>query len=199
MKLDPEIIIGFFAAIIIIYAQITYLYAIYKNKIRPSYLSWLGWAILTGVSFVSQVISEGWSLKLIGLLISTIGCFLIALCAKVVFKHYSMKREDLKFLYLGLICIVVYVISKNPWLATVSAIIADLILAIPTFKNAYINPMEEQSIAWPLSLLSWTLTMTLVFMNFSWIHFLWPLYLILFCGVMTYLTYLRPTSDLSKT
>ena len=184
-------------SVLILFAQITYWISLYNRKVKPSYLSWVGWAIFMGISFIGQLLSKGWTIKMIALLISTIGCFIIGLSARFVFKYFSYKKEDMKFLYLGLVCILIYLLFKDVWLTTIIAIIADLLLAFPTIKSAYKKPMDEKSSAWILAFVSWGLTLILVLNNFFWLHMLWPLYLITFNGLMIILTYIRP--QLQKT
>ncbi|HEV9035390.1 MAG TPA: hypothetical protein VGQ51_02170 [Puia sp.] len=55
-----EKIIGVVAAIVIGMAQLTYLIDTIRKKIKPSVLSWLGWALLMGTSVASQVATKGW-------------------------------------------------------------------------------------------------------------------------------------------
>lgn len=177
---------------LVFYAQLTYLVSLYKRKVKPSYLSWLGWGILMGISLMAQLVSDGWTFKLISLSISTLGCFVIGLSARFVFGHYTSKPEDLKFIYAGLACILLYALMRDEWITTIIAITADAILAIPTIKNAFHRPNEEKTTAWIFAFSSWVLTFILVLNQFNWLHMLWPIYLIAFNISMVYLTYIRP-------
>jgi len=177
---------------ILFYSQLSYWLSLYRKEVKPTYLSWLGWGILMGISLVAQVIARGWTTKITGLLVSTIGCFIIGLSARCIFRHYKSEKKDWNYLYFGVLCMAVYFFSKNEWVTSVVAIVADAILAIPTVRNAIKNPGEERSRAWILALSAWLLTLILVFYRFSWLHLLWPLYLIVFNGTMTSLTYIRP-------
>lgn len=183
-------ILTLFTGALIIIAQVNYIYGVCTRKNKPAVLSWIGWALLMGVSLFSQVISKGWSLNLIGLSLSTSGCLLIAILAFFL-QNFEYKKADLKYLYLGIICVLIYLLAKNVWLTTSLAIVADLILAIPTIKNAWLNPEKEKSIAWPLALASWICSMVFLLFDFSWIYALWPIYLIAFNVIMTYSTYVR--------
>lgn len=187
-----ELLIAIIISALILYAQITYWILLYRKKVKPAYLSWFGWAILMGISFAGQFLAQGWSIKIIALLLSTTGCIIIGISARFIFKQYSYEKKGMKFLYIGLACGLVYLLVKDEWLTTIIAILADLIVAIPTFKNASRNPMDEKSGTWIFTLPAWGLTLVLVLNNFMWLHMLWPLYLIAFNGLMIFLVYIKP-------
>jgi hypothetical protein len=180
-----------------IYAQGSYIYAIYKAKksedkvdeeVKPAFLSWIGWSLLMGISFISQYISEGWSLKQITLLLATFGCFAVGISARFIFKRYSYEKKHNKFVLYGLGCSVIYWVTNDPWITTIIAIVADGILAIPVIQNAIKNPEQEKSKAWPIFLFTWILNIIMVRIDFSWLDMLWPMYLILFNSTMILLT-----------
>ena len=112
-QFDLEHIIGLVSGLLIILAQLNYLNKLRRKEVEPSPLSWGGWSILMGTSFVSQLMSQGWSLNLFTLLLSAIGAFVIAFSARFVFKYYSIVREDWKYLYYGLVCILLYAVLKD--------------------------------------------------------------------------------------
>ncbi len=181
-----EQIIGVIAGGLIVIAQITYLTNTIRKKVSPSILSWLGWAMLMGGSFFSQVLSKGWEWSQTGLILSTIGCLIISTFA-IALKTFSLKPGDWIFLFLGIACIYIYLISKDPWYTTIYAITADLILAIPTFLKTYKNPKSEKSRAWTLGLSSWTITL-FICLNHDPLYALFPVYLFLFNLTMVVLT-----------
>jgi hypothetical protein len=178
--------IGLLAGLIISGAQVIYLLNTLKKKIRPSVLSWIGWACLMGTSVVSQIIGKGWQWSMTGVLCSTIGCFTIA---NVAFwsKNYSYKKSDLNFLFVGLVCIGIYLLSNNTWVTTIFAVIADAALGIPTIRKAYKTPATERSVAWILGVISSAMALVIC-LHHDPIYVLFPAYLFLFNGGMVYLT-----------
>ena len=174
--------IGLLAGIVIGSAQVIYLFNTFKRKISPSVLSWLGWALLMGTSLVAQIIGKGWQWSMKGILCSTIGCFTIAATAYFS-KNFSFRKSDFNFLLFGLVCVGIYLLSTNPWITTIFAIIADAVLAIPTIRKAYKDPASERSPAWILGVVSSTLAL-LICIHHDWIYVLFPAYLFLFNGLM---------------
>jgi len=186
-------ILGFLAGLLIIIAQATYINQIVKKEINPSVLSWFGWSLLMGISFVVQVIDYGWNYSLTGLGLSTLGCFTICLTAWFT-KQYKISKADWIYLATGLVCVLFYVISKNPLLTTIIAVVADFILGMPTLLNAYYNPKLEKSRAWNIGFLSWTISLTNS-VGEPFIYCIFPVYLFLYNGVMSVLTFFRKESE----
>jgi hypothetical protein len=184
-----EKILGLLAGIVIGSAQITYLVNTVGRKVRPSVLSWIGWAFLMGTSLVSQVVAKGWQWSMTGILCSTVGCMTIGLVALLI-RNFSLTRKDWLYVVLGAICVGVYLVSANPWMTTVFAIAADGVLAVPTVAKAWRDPLSERSWAWVLGLVSSVLALVIC-VGHDWIYVLFPGYLLLFNGVMAYLTQAR--------
>lgn len=179
-------IISFVAGGFIAAAQIMLVVDVFRKRFTPSLLSWLGWGILMGTGLISQVLEQGWEWSQTGLLFSTIGCMVIFSTAWAN-KNYLMVRADWKYLWLGLICLVIYFISQDAWITTIFAILADFIVGIPTLLHAYRNPISQKSKAWMLGFISWTFSLLLC-IGHSWLYALFPIYLFLYNGAMVVLT-----------
>ncbi|HMH23689.1 MAG TPA: hypothetical protein VK563_18005 [Puia sp.] len=184
--LHIEKYIGLLAGIVIGSAQLIYLLNTIKRKIRPSVLSWIGWACLMGTSLISQVAGKGWQWSMTGILCSTIGCFAIAATA-FFSKNFSFRKSDLSFLIVGLLCIGIYLLSDSPWVTTIFAVVADAVLGIPTIRKAIRNPATERSVAWMLGVVSSSLAL-IICLHHDPIYVLFPGYLFLFNGTMVFLT-----------
>ncbi|MFT5337678.1 MAG: hypothetical protein ACJAY8_000466 [Sphingobacteriales bacterium] len=179
-------IVGFLAGALVLIAQITYIYHIFQKRLAPSVLSWLGWALLMGISAYSQIIDFGWNWSMLGLVLSVFGCIAISISGFIV-GNYTLLKSDWYFLFAGMGCMILYVWFTDPWLTTWCAVIADLILGIPTLRNAIRNPHQEKTSAWTFGLLSWTLTLGLC-VGESLLMWLFPVYLFLFNVLMAYYT-----------
>jgi hypothetical protein len=185
--MNLEKYLGVLAGLVIGSAQLIYLLNGLKRKVTPSVLSWFGWACLMGTSLVAQVIGKGWQWSMTGILCSTVGCIVIAGVA-FFSGNYSFRKVDLSFLVVGLICVAIYLLSSDPWITTIFAIIADAVLGIPTIRNAVRAPKMERSAAWGLGVVSSTLAL-IICMHHDWIYVLFPGYLFLFNGTMAVLTW----------
>lgn len=184
-----EKLLGLLAGIIIGSAQLIYLANTISKKVRPSVLSWIGWAFLMGTSVVSQVVGKGWQWSMTGVLCSTVGCLTIGIAALLI-RNYSLERKDWQYVVWGVLCVGVYLLSNDPWMTTVFAIGADAILGVPTLMKAWRDPVSERSWAWVLGVVSSTLAL-IICVGHDWIYVLFPGYLLLFNGAMAYLTQAR--------
>jgi hypothetical protein len=181
-----EKILGLLAGIIIGSAQVVYLINTLTKKVRPSILSWTGWAFLMGTSVLSQVVSKGWQWSMTAVLCSTVGCLTIGITALAT-RNYSLERKDWQYLVWSALCVGIYLLSGNPWMTTVFAILADAILGVPTVLKAWRDPVSERSWAWVMGFVSSTLALAIC-VGHDWIYVLFPAYLLLFNGVMACLT-----------
>ncbi|MBX7107786.1 MAG: hypothetical protein K1X61_03960 [Chitinophagales bacterium] len=186
--------ISFVAGLLIIAAQLILLRDVYQGKMRPSLLSWLGWALLMGTSLLSQIAGIGWQWSLTGLLLSTIGCFAIFFLSFII-NNYQVSKGDGVFLLLGLVCLCIYVVSEDPVITTVFAILADFVAGIPTILSAYKKPEMQKTSAWYFGFISWSFSLLLCF-GHEWLYALFPVYLFLYNGAMVYLTMIRKKTAL---
>lgn len=184
-----ERVLGLLAGIIIGSAQIIYLINTLRKKVKPSILSWLGWALLMGTSLVSQIVSNGWQWSQTTLLCSTAGCVAISTAA-LLSRNFSLAVRDWNFLLLGLACMGLYYWSSNAWITTIFAILADALLAIPTIVKAWREPATERSSAWILGAVASTLALVIC-VGHDTLYVLFPLYLVVLNGMMAWLTWGR--------
>ena len=187
--MDIERILGVLGALVISTGQVIYIINCLRGKITPSVLSWFGWACLMGTSLVAQIVHNGWQWSMTGIASSTVGCLTIAGVAWGS-GNYSFRQRDLWFVLAGFGCVCVYVVSDNPWVTTVFAIIADALLGVPTIVKAWREPALERSPAWILGSVAAGLALVIC-VGHARIFFLFPTYLLVFNGMMAVLTWGR--------
>ncbi len=179
-------VINIVAGMFLATAQTIYIIQILKKQITPSLFTWMGWSVLVGVALLSQLIELGWNWTLIGHLFSAIGCTLIFLIAWIT-KNYVVLRRDWHYLYLGLACIILYLLFIDPWSTTMFAIFADAVLGMPTIIKAAKEPKTEKTAGWNIALVCWTLTLITCNKD-QLLFFLFPAYCFIFNASMVYLT-----------
>lgn len=181
-----EYIINLVAGSFLVLAQSIYIILVVRRKITPSLFTWLGWSVLVGVSLVSQWAELGWNWVLVGHLFSALGCSGIFIAAMAT-RNFQLLREDYIYLVLGAACIALYVVFTDPWITTIFAVTADLILGLPTIFKAIKNPKTEKSLGWNIAMVCWALTLYTC-LDKNLIYILFPLYCFLFNLTMTALT-----------
>lgn len=183
---EYQFILNLIAGLFLALAQLIYITQVVKKQIKPSLFTWLGWSILVGVALISQLYKYGWSWTLTGHLFSAFGCFFIFV-SSMLSNNFSLLRKDWIYLYLGLACVVVYLLFTDPWITTIFAILADGILGIPTILKAIKDPKTEKSLGWNIALVCWTLTL-ITCVDKNLIYALFPAYCFVFNAGMSYLT-----------
>ncbi|MCB0476953.1 MAG: hypothetical protein KDC84_02250 [Crocinitomicaceae bacterium] len=191
-----ELFSAFGATVLIIIAQSTYIYNIFKRKIRPSTLSWIGWFLLMFATLIAIIVESGWEWSMSGFAISTFGCGFIGLSA-LLLKQYTYRSRDWFYFVLGLGCGLIYQISKDPMLTTIAGILADFIIGIPTIVKVITHPDTERTKAWSFGLTSWTLS-TLAALQHDLLYILFPAYLMLFNATMIIFTNRKKPDSNSK-
>ena len=185
-----EILLSSIAGLLLVIASVAYIASILnkdpKKRIKPRPLSWIGWALIMGVSLVAQIIKSGFEWSQITIFTSVFFCIFIAVVAFIV-KSYLIKPMDWWCIVLGMICLGIYLSTKDALVTTIFAIVADFVVAIPTLHNAYVDPSSEKSSAWTYGVLSWSLTL-IVCVGHPWIYALFPMYLFTMNAVFIYLT-----------
>lgn len=180
-----ETIISIIAGALITAAQLVLIRDTWRGRIKPSVLSWLGWGLMIGVGCVAQFIESGWEQSLTGLAVSTIGCFTIAIIA-LLKKNFSIERVDYVYLSLGIICLIIYTTSRDPWITTILAIISDFIVGVPMVIAAWKNPASQKSVGWMIGGISWTLTL-LICIGHPILYAIFPIYLFAYNWAMVLL------------
>jgi len=155
-----DLIVALLVSITMFIAQIIYINGVVKRQITPSVFSWFCWSMLMVVTLIAQIIEIGWDWSQSGILVSTIGCMSIGMVA-LLFANYSYEKSDVTYLLLGLGCFGVYLISSDPWITTLLAVISDFIIGIPTIVKAVKTATSARSPACIISFFCWTLTLIL--------------------------------------
>lgn len=174
-----EAVIGVVIIGLMVVTQVMYITDVLKRKITPSLLTWFGWTLLMGVSLIAQIVESGLEYSQFGMITATLGCFAIGVTALVI-RNYSLKQMDWYILGAGLLCLVLYLISKNAWLTTIYSIVADFIIAIPMLIKVIKDPESEKTNAWYISFATWTLTLIICF-NHDALYAIFPIYLFVYC------------------
>jgi len=137
MKLTFAII----AALLAVAGNVPYLHDVIKRKVQPHPYTWLVWSIVSGVTFVGQVV-KGAGFAAIAFGVSeffTIIIFILSL--RYGFK--KIPKNDSYFLVAALSGIIPWIILRDPTWSVVIMVTIDLIAFIPTLKKAWLKPKTE--------------------------------------------------------
>jgi hypothetical protein len=139
-----KIIFASVAGLLAIIGNIPYLRDMFKRKIKPHPYTWFIWSIVSGVTFVGQVIKgAGWATIAFGLSeFFTILIFFFSL--RYGFKN--IPKKDTWFLIAALLGIIPWLITKDPTISVIIMVAIDLIAFVPTLQKAWRDPSTEKAI-----------------------------------------------------
>ncbi|HEY4517561.1 MAG TPA: hypothetical protein VJI74_01600 [Candidatus Paceibacterota bacterium] len=148
MFTDWYMLLGIISGLVFAGGNIPYILEIRKGTIRPNLASWIGWFFLLVIGSTAQI-AEGasWSVLLpIG------GAIGDGITTYFVFKYGYTRFSllDKACLFLGALGIFLWLITSEPLIALVLAILADFMVATPTIVKTFKDPSSEPILGWLL-------------------------------------------------
>ncbi len=158
---------------------IPYLFSILNGSVKPRPLSWLGWAILLGVAIFSQINERGFDATMLISFSSAVICTTVFILSSLR-NHQKNGTFDYLCLFLGIACMIVYLLSKNALVTTMFSILSDLIVGVPTILSVYRNPKAEDMLAWGMGTFAIFLSFIIALSEQDYLLKLYPTYLFAF-------------------
>lgn len=129
------------AALLAIVGNIPYLRDIFRGRVKPHPFTWLVWTIVSCIIFFGQV-AKGAGIGALPTAASEIFTVIIFLFSlKYGFKNIT--RSDKVFLTIALLGIIPWVLTKDPTLSVVIAVLIDLTATLPTIRKMWRHPETE--------------------------------------------------------
>lgn len=149
MNFDYKVLLGLLAVFISLPGYVIYIRNTLSGKTKPQFYSWLIWAVLAGIGYSSQIVSNaGPGSWVTG--VTVLGCGVIAVLA--LFKgDMHLSGVDKVLLGLSSIAVLLRVLTDNPLEALILAVGAALVGYVFTSKKAYSNPQQETVITYVLN------------------------------------------------
>jgi len=139
-----------------------YLVAVVRGEARPNPVSWFCWGLAPLVAFAAQA-SHGLRPTEWMTLVLAIGPIAIVIAAIVKGGGRSrVTRFDLACGGSALAGLVAWQLTSRPAVALLFSILADLVAAVPTFRNAHRRPFDECAPTYLMSSLAMAITLLTV-------------------------------------
>jgi hypothetical protein len=155
----------------------SYFKATWQGRAQPSLVSWSFWSITALIAFTVQMLKGGGTSAWVTL---AIGISPIAVCAAALYRgayQAGFSRSDKWCVFLTIVGILLWLISKNPLVALVMSILADIFSSIPTILKSWRAPHTEHPTAYALSIASMGLTL-LTISNWAVTNWLFVAYIL---------------------
>ena len=151
-----HLVLGIASGIIQIFSVVPYVQSMLRGHTRPNAVSNFLWAFM-GVIAISAQISAGASWSLLFLMAVTFNTGLITFLALRGYGYKKYTKLDWFCLVLAVAAILLWQITKEPVVALVLSVCADLLAAIPTIIKSYRDPQSELAFGWFLVTIAATL------------------------------------------
>ena len=181
MNLDWHTLLGIGASILLLALIVPYIRSIVTSTTRPSAVSWFGWALLFAIATAAQA-SKGIDWSLAVPLISTISTTIIAFTA-LYMGRAVWTRADGICIVLATLAIILWAITKEPLVALILSMLADLSVTAPTIIKTYQDPTSEPATLWVLYVIGVTLELVAT-QQFTVYNLLFPVYTVIGSAVI---------------
>jgi len=137
----------FVAALGSLLAASVYIRSMFRGQTKPNRITWLMWTIAPLVATAASV-SSGVSWAVVPVFMSGFTPLIVFVASFFNKKAYwKLSMFDYACGILSGLAIVLWLLTRNPNLAIIFAIISDALAAVPTLAKAWRDPETES--AWP--------------------------------------------------
>ncbi len=188
--MDVKTWLGIVTVVMTIGAHIVYVMDIFSGKTKPHIYSWLLWALLTVIVFISLVINEGgagsWSTGTAG----AISILITILALKYGTKNIT--KSDTFFLIVALSIIPLWFITNSLLASVILATAIDAIAFIPTLRKTWQQPLDETLSLYIVNTIRHALVL-FALNSFVFINYIYPIMLVLANAlVASFIIYRKP-------
>ncbi len=177
--------------VLVLAAMPPYIIDILKGKTKPERMTWLIWSGLGITAFVSQAaLGATWSLFFSGL--DLLGSVII-LGLSIKYGVGGLSFNDKLAFVLAVIGILASLIAKQPVIAILGVVLADVSAAVLTWIKVWRDPGSETTISWLLFATGGVCSLFLI-RPWSWALAVYPLYLAVANYIVPMLQLLRKRS-----
>ncbi len=158
---------------------IYYAYLTFKGRVKPNKVTWLFWSAFPMIAFVAQL-SQGVGLIAWATFVGGAPPVLV-LIASFFNKdaYWQTRRIDYYFAVAGVLSIIVWQFTNTPNIALTFALLADLLVALPTIIKTYQFPETENWKAYAVSTIGFLIAVLAIpewiYENYAFVFYLFLL------------------------
>lgn len=188
MELKADLNLGLIAGIITLLGFVPYCHAIVQGRTKPNQATWWIWSIV-GIMLASSYWASGATHTLWVPLSYIIGPIVTTALA-MRYGASQWSRFDRLCILGAFISLILWILLRSPQVALVINLIIDLFGALPTIRNAWHRPQDEDLTSWLIFTCGNALNV-LAIDRWTWEIASYPLYITCVNGTVLFLL-LRP-------
>ncbi len=169
-------------------AAYVYVRSMLKGSVKPNRVSWLLWAIAAMISFAAAV-SNGAGLAAVPVFMSGF-CPLLIFAASFVVKgaHWKLVKLDYACGLLSALALVSWVVTSDPDVAILFAILSDTLASVPTLVKGWQHPESESACMYSVGIFG-GLTSFLAITAWTFSQYAFPAYLVIISVLLVFSIY----------
>lgn len=178
----------FLGAIVQIAGIYVYIRQTLKGETKPNRVTWLMWSIAPLIGTVAAI-SDGVRLAILPVFMAGFAPLLVFIASfKNKKAYWKLEKFDYVCGTLSALALILWGITKEPMIAIIFSISADLFAAFPTFKKSWKHPETESVEAYSTGLFN-ALTSFFALKTFAFSELAFPIYLVLLNSSLALIIY----------
>ena len=167
-------------ALLNIWGSVTYAFSTIKGRTRPNRVTWFLWALAPLIAFAAEI-GQGVGLPALMTFMVGFGPLIVFISSFVNKKAYwKIAGLDIVCGLFSVLALILWAFAKQPTLAILLSIVADLLASIPTIIKSYKEPETEHSTVFRNAAISAGITL-LTIRSWTPANYAFPLYILLDC------------------
>ncbi len=137
--------------------NIPYIRDAINKRVKPHPYTWLVWTIVSGITLFGQIAKGAGIGALPTAVAEAFTVFIFIYSLRYGFKN--IQRTDNYFLAAALMGLIPWILTKDPTLSVVIAVLIDLVAFIPTIRKTWQKPSSETPALYSANVLRHVLTL----------------------------------------
>lgn len=159
-----------------------------KGNTKPNRVSWLMWAIAPLIATAASLM-DGVQWAVLPVFMVGFGPLLVLIAsAKSPKAYWKLEKFDYICGVFAIFALILWGITRDPFIAVVFAIISDIFAAIPTIKKCFTHPETESIAAYTTAIFN-AGTSFFAFQTFTATEVAFPLYLVILNALIVIVFY----------
>lgn len=155
--MEFKIVLGALAAGLALISYVPYIRDVLRRRTKPHAVSWLVWAVLSGVACVIQIQAGGmagaWTLA-----VTAVVCGIIT-AMSVVWGETHLDRADIASVVAASCSLAVWLTTDNVLLAAMCVLLTDAIGGfLPTYRKSFLDPTGETAATYGINSVAFVLS-----------------------------------------
>ena len=160
-----------------------YLYETIRGKTKPNRITWLLWGLLPMIAFVAQRVQGVEGVSWVSFAAGFTSLLVVAVSFLNKKAYWKTQPLDYGLMAAALVGLLLWAITKEPNVAILFALLADLLASIPTIIKSLKHPETESWIAYAISIVGFGIAILSIhvfnFENSAFVIYLFSLQIIL--------------------